>query len=128
VGRLFAKSDLTRLLRNVIYTGKVHFQGQTYAGEHIAIAEERVWRRVHDLLGENAAWDRRRAGARGPSERGHASANGDFARPGASPHARKRRRENVEVQCRSDATGRLDAAMLRKLTRFAAFGERPVRV
>jgi hypothetical protein len=52
VGRPFAKQDLLRLLRNVIYTGRVHCQGQSYAGEHAAIVEERVWQRAQDLLQE----------------------------------------------------------------------------
>jgi hypothetical protein len=52
IGRSFAKQDLTALLRNVIYTGKVHHQGQSYAGEHTAIVQERAWQRVQDLLKE----------------------------------------------------------------------------
>jgi DNA invertase Pin-like site-specific DNA recombinase len=58
IGRSFAKQDLTALLTNVIYTGKVHYQGQSYTGEHTAIVEEQVWQRAQDLLQEK----RRRIG------------------------------------------------------------------
>jgi DNA invertase Pin-like site-specific DNA recombinase len=54
VGRSFAKQDLVGLLRNGIYTGKVHYQGRSYAGEHAAIVEERVWQQVQDLLQEKS--------------------------------------------------------------------------
>jgi len=52
-GRPVGKQDLVRLLRNVIYAGKVQYQGQLYAGEHAAIVEERVWRRIQNLLQAN---------------------------------------------------------------------------
>jgi len=49
VGRPFAKPDLVGLLKNVIYAGKIHYRGQSYAGEHAALVEEPVWQRVQDL-------------------------------------------------------------------------------
>jgi hypothetical protein len=49
-GRLFGEHDLVRLLSNVIYIGKVCYQGQIYAGEQAAIVEEKVWERVQRLL------------------------------------------------------------------------------
>ena len=52
-GRPVGKQDLVRLLGNVIYAGKVQYQGQLYAGEHAAIVEERVWRRIQNLLHAN---------------------------------------------------------------------------
>jgi site-specific DNA recombinase len=52
VGRAFAQQDVVVLLRNRIYTGKVHYQGETYQGEHAAIIEERVWQAVQGMLPE----------------------------------------------------------------------------
>ena len=51
-GRPFGHQDLVGLLGNVIYSGKVRYQGQTYSGEHAAIVEECVWARVRDMLQE----------------------------------------------------------------------------
>ena len=52
VGRAIAQPDVVALLRNRIYTGQVHYQGQTYQGEHSAIIEERVWQQVQRMLPE----------------------------------------------------------------------------
>jgi DNA invertase Pin-like site-specific DNA recombinase len=49
-GRPFEQQDLVGLLGNVMYAGKVRYQGQTYAGEHAAIVEEGVWARVQGML------------------------------------------------------------------------------
>jgi DNA invertase Pin-like site-specific DNA recombinase len=49
-GRPLVSQDLQGLLTNVIYTGKVHFRGQTYPGEHAAIVEEETWQRVQGIL------------------------------------------------------------------------------
>jgi DNA invertase Pin-like site-specific DNA recombinase len=49
-GRPLASHDLLRLLTNVNYTGKLHFRGQTYPGEHAAIVEEETWQRVQGML------------------------------------------------------------------------------
>jgi hypothetical protein len=49
-GRPFENQDLVGLLGNVIYAGKVRYQGQTYAGEHAAIVEEESWARVQGIL------------------------------------------------------------------------------
>ena len=49
-GRPFTEHDLEWLLANVIYTGRVLYQGQTYQGEHPAIVEEELWQRVQDRL------------------------------------------------------------------------------
>ena len=51
-GRALTQPDVVSLLRNGIYTGKVHYQGQIYAGEHGAIIEEQVWQQVQLLLQE----------------------------------------------------------------------------
>ena len=49
-GKPFSLGVLLRLLRNVLYAGKIRYQGQIYPGEHEAIVEERVWERVQVLL------------------------------------------------------------------------------
>jgi len=54
-----AKPDLAGLLKNVIYTGKIHYHGQRYAGEHAALVEEPIWQRVQDLLREKQKVTRR---------------------------------------------------------------------
>jgi len=55
-GRPFERHDLVGLIGNVIYAGKVRYQGQTYAGEHAAIVEEGVWKRVQDMLQKRGRW------------------------------------------------------------------------
>jgi DNA invertase Pin-like site-specific DNA recombinase len=50
LGRPFASQDLVALLTNVIYVGKVHYQGQTYAGEQAAIVDESVFQQVQVAL------------------------------------------------------------------------------
>jgi hypothetical protein len=52
LGRPFASQDLVALLTNVIYVGKVHYQGQTYAGEQAAIVDEGVFQQVQVALGK----------------------------------------------------------------------------
>jgi site-specific DNA recombinase len=43
LGRSFTKPILVRLLRNVVYLGKVSHEGAVYAGEHEAIVEPAIW-------------------------------------------------------------------------------------
>jgi DNA invertase Pin-like site-specific DNA recombinase len=50
-GQPFAKAGLERLLRNVLYVGRVVHQGESYAGEQKAIVELVVWERVQQRLG-----------------------------------------------------------------------------
>lgn len=52
-GNAFNKTNLFRLLTNVIYIGKVDYKGVIYGGEHPAIIDEGVWRRVQEQLKEN---------------------------------------------------------------------------
>ncbi len=52
-GRPYAYQDVLRLLKNVIYTGKIRHQGQIYAGEHAAIVQDGVWQRVQRRLDED---------------------------------------------------------------------------
>jgi DNA invertase Pin-like site-specific DNA recombinase len=49
-GRPLIGDDLIRMLSNPVYAGKVHCEGQSYAGEHAAIVEERAWRQVQSML------------------------------------------------------------------------------
>ncbi|MDP8241336.1 MAG: recombinase family protein, partial [Candidatus Hatepunaea meridiana] len=52
-GKPFDKTNLFRLLSNVIYIGKVKFKGEFYEGEHQAILGMELWRRVQTLLKSN---------------------------------------------------------------------------
>jgi DNA invertase Pin-like site-specific DNA recombinase len=49
-GKPFEHQDLAGMLSNVIYVGKVRYQGQTYAGEHASIVDEGVWARIQNTL------------------------------------------------------------------------------
>lgn len=44
---------MLRLLKNVIYTGKIRHQDEIYAGEHAAIVQDGVWQRVQRRLDED---------------------------------------------------------------------------
>jgi hypothetical protein len=52
VGRPFTKTSLRRLLSNVLYVGRVSYQGQEHRGEQEAIIEQSVWQRVQRRLAE----------------------------------------------------------------------------
>ncbi|MDP3938198.1 MAG: recombinase family protein [Deltaproteobacteria bacterium] len=52
-GRPFNKSTLFALLSNVIYLGQVNYKGTLYPGEHPAIVDPEVWRKVHEVLRHN---------------------------------------------------------------------------
>ena len=52
-GRPFDKSTLFRLLTNVVYLGKVRYRDEVYEGEHEAIVDEDLFRRVQALLRRN---------------------------------------------------------------------------
>ncbi len=45
-GHPFNKNNLFGLLTNIIYIGKVDYKGAIYDGEHPAIVDEGIWRRV----------------------------------------------------------------------------------
>jgi site-specific DNA recombinase len=53
-GKPFGKPALQRLLSNVTYLGKVRSGDQFVDGEHDAVVEEGVWRRVQRLLARNS--------------------------------------------------------------------------
>jgi site-specific DNA recombinase len=52
-GRRFTEHDLQRLLTNIVYTGRLLYKGQIYAGEHPAIIEETLWQQVQAQFGQN---------------------------------------------------------------------------
>ena len=53
-GRCFTPASLGRLLRNVVYTGRVEYRGVIYSGEHEAIIPARIWEQTSSLLSESA--------------------------------------------------------------------------
>ncbi len=50
----FTKTNLHRLLTNVVYIGKVRYKDEVHPGEHAAIVAPAVFGRVQDLLRRNA--------------------------------------------------------------------------
>src|SRR5262249_34239820 len=52
-GRSFHKSDLSSLLRNVIYNGQVRHQEAVYTGEHQAIVDEELFQGGQVALARN---------------------------------------------------------------------------
>ena len=69
LGRSFTKPTLVRLLRNVVYLGKVSHQGAVYAGEHEAIVEPAVWERVQEELAKEQKRRSVAAGACAPPKK-----------------------------------------------------------
>ena len=63
-GTPFTKATLERLLKNVLYLGKVSHQDTVYAGEQAPIVEEAVWK----LVNEKLAQERNRASVAAGSE------------------------------------------------------------
>jgi site-specific DNA recombinase len=54
-GRPFNKHGLNHLLSNVLYIGRITHKGEVHAGEHAAIVDEEIFRRVQQLLKRNGA-------------------------------------------------------------------------
>ena len=52
-GKPFTKNALYRLLTNVVYVGKVRYEGTLYEGEHDAIVDADVWQQVQQTLRRN---------------------------------------------------------------------------
>lgn len=52
-GKPFNKNSLFRLLTNVAYIGKVRYKSEVHEGEHEAIVDAEVWRRVQHVLTRN---------------------------------------------------------------------------
>lgn len=53
-GHKFTKNRLYNLLTNMVYVGKVDYDGQIYEGEHEAIVEPAIWQSVQDRLRYNS--------------------------------------------------------------------------
>jgi site-specific DNA recombinase len=49
----FTKTNLHRLLTNVVYVGRVRYKDEVHPGEHAAIVDPAVFARVQDLLRRN---------------------------------------------------------------------------
>ena len=49
-GGPFNEGSLVRLLSNELYAGSIPYQGKLYRGEHRAIVETHLWKRVHRIL------------------------------------------------------------------------------
>lgn len=52
-GTLIDKGYLYRLLNNRVYLGEAVHKGTAYPGEHNAIIDTRLWKQVHDIMGES---------------------------------------------------------------------------
>lgn len=52
-GRPFNKTNLFKLLTNIIYIGKVNYKGDIYEGQHQALVSEDIWNRVQTALKQN---------------------------------------------------------------------------
>ncbi len=52
-GKSFDKTNLSNLLTNIIYLGKVNYKGAVYEGEHEAIVKEEIWRQAQKNLRRN---------------------------------------------------------------------------
>jgi site-specific DNA recombinase len=52
-GKPFTKNSLFKLLTNVLYLGKVAYQGELYEGEHAGIVDNDIFQRVQRLLKRN---------------------------------------------------------------------------
>lgn len=53
LGKPFTKASLFRLLTNAIYSGQVNHKGTLYPGEHPAVVDPAVWRKVDEHLRHN---------------------------------------------------------------------------
>jgi site-specific DNA recombinase len=58
-GRVITKTRLQEMLTNPLYTGRVRYQGELFAGEQPALINTETWQRVQDLLAENRGAARR---------------------------------------------------------------------
>jgi Site-specific recombinases, DNA invertase Pin homologs len=52
-GKPIAKNNLYNLLTNMIYVGKVDYDGKVYDGEHDRIVDDETWNRVQSALNRN---------------------------------------------------------------------------
>lgn len=49
-GGPFTKTNLHKLLTNVVYAGKIKYKKEVHPGEHAAIVDKTLWQKVQDLL------------------------------------------------------------------------------
>ncbi len=52
-GKHFNKTNLHRLLTDIIYTGRIKYKDEIYEGEHKAIVEPEIWQKVQDIMSGN---------------------------------------------------------------------------
>jgi site-specific DNA recombinase len=52
-GKPFTKTNLHKLLTNVVYVGKIRYKTEIHDGEHESIVDPAVWQRVQATLGRN---------------------------------------------------------------------------
>ncbi len=52
-GKPFTKSSLHKLLTNITYLGKLRYKREVHQGEHVAVVDHDVWRRVQAMLQRN---------------------------------------------------------------------------
>jgi len=55
-GKRFSKTNLSALLSNVLYVGKISLRGEVFEGEHQAIIDEEVFEQVQAVLKLNRTW------------------------------------------------------------------------
>ena len=53
-GKVFNKTNLHRLLTNITYVGKLRYKDEVHEGEHDAIVDLELWRKVQSSLNKNA--------------------------------------------------------------------------
>jgi hypothetical protein len=66
-GAAYSRGALYKILNNRIYLGEIPHKENSYAGEHAAIIDPRLWEQVHAKLAENAHARRHGTNASAPS-------------------------------------------------------------
>lgn len=66
-GKAFSRGGLQHLLRNQIYRGMMVHKGKAWPGEHEAIVDEALWKKVQDRLDGNDGGGREGLRAKAPS-------------------------------------------------------------
>ena len=63
----FSRGALYTILKNPVYRGMVHHQGELHEGQHAAIVDRALWQGVKDKLSSNRQGKQARASAKYPS-------------------------------------------------------------
>lgn len=50
-GNAFSKQDVSAILQNPVYIGKIRYKGELHDGQHEAIIPEDLWKRVQEKIG-----------------------------------------------------------------------------